>query len=171
MAFDVIDLPSRLKRCRMVLGKSQKEMSEALKLGEASWQRYENGINKPGYDVLDGLIELGISPDWLFLGAEPVLLSERSDKASNLMDASNSMPTDRELMGRCIDAINKLYQDLNMKIPMVDMGREAADLHDEVAASGATGLEEQLGAIRFAIAQRRRAILTAPPSSKQQGSA
>lgn len=155
----------------MALGKSQKEMSETLGLGEASWQRYENGVNKPGYDVLNGLIGLGISPDWLFLGAEPVLLSERSGEISNTINASNSTPTDRELMGRCIDAINKLYQELNMKIPMVDMGREAADLHDEVTASGAASLEEQLGAIRILIVQRRRALLTPSPSSKHQGSA
>lgn len=83
---------------------------------------------------------------------------------------TENITIDPVLFGRCLDAIHKLFQELNIKAPSTTLGEEAALIYQDVAASGLASLDEQLVAIRALIAQRRRALLAAPPS-KQQGSA
>lgn len=170
-----LDIQGFVERLKAVIGNdSIRSFSAKAGMSHGALAGYVRGENEPTRVMLAKIATAAnVNLTWLITGEGPMRPGEAAPVAEPAVPPSSAdrMPTDRELMGRCIDAINKLYQDLNMKIPMVDMGREAADLHDEVSASGATGLEEQLGAIRFAIAQRRRAILTAPPSSKQQGSA
>ncbi len=107
--------------------------------------------------------------DWLATGEGPMRPGEAAPAPEAAAPAEN-ITIDPVLFGRCLDAINKLFQELNIKAPSTTLGEEAALIYQDVAASGLASLEEQLVAIRALIAQRRRALLAAPPS-KQQGSA
>ncbi|MDR3126831.1 MAG: helix-turn-helix domain-containing protein [Rickettsiales bacterium] len=58
----------RLRRLRKVLGKSQKEMSAYLGLGEATWQNYELGISSPKAETIHILEQDGFDPNWIISG-------------------------------------------------------------------------------------------------------
>jgi transcriptional regulator with XRE-family HTH domain len=131
-------------------------------------KKWLTGAADPSFSAMTKVSRVsGVSLDWLSTGDGPMRPNETLAAAIHAQQTA----TDRELMGRCIDAISKLYQELNIKLPMLDMGREAADLHDEVLGSGAATIEEYLPVIRVLIAQKRRALLAAPPSGKLQDSA
>lgn len=61
-------LQERLKTVRESIGKSQKEMAEALGVGLKSWQVYEQGGSVPGGNVFESLVRLGFNANWLLTG-------------------------------------------------------------------------------------------------------
>ncbi len=61
-------MEERLKQIREDLGKTQKEMSAFLGLGEITWQNYERGISKPKLAVLEKLSSIGYDISWITTG-------------------------------------------------------------------------------------------------------
>lgn len=61
-------MKERLKKIREDLGKTQKEMSAFLGLGEITWQNYERGISKPKLAVLEKLTSIGYNISWITTG-------------------------------------------------------------------------------------------------------
>jgi transcriptional regulator with XRE-family HTH domain len=57
-----------LRRIRKALGKSQKEMSAHLGLGEITWQNYELGVSSPKAETLRVLEQYGFSSNWILSG-------------------------------------------------------------------------------------------------------
>lgn len=131
-------------------------------------KKWLSGTATPSFSAMTKVSRVsGVSLDWLATGDGPMRPGEAQPVATLGAEAT----TDRELLGRCIDQISKLYEELNIRLPTLDMGREAAALYDEIVATGARSIEEYLPMLRVLIAQRRRALLTAPPSRKLQDSA
>ena len=61
-------MEERLKQIREDLGKTQKEMSAFLGLGEITWQNYERGISKPKLTVLEKLSSIWYNISWITTG-------------------------------------------------------------------------------------------------------
>lgn len=158
-----------VERLRAAVGEeSIAAFSKRCRVPAASLAGYLRGENEPTRPTLVKIsFAANVSLSWLMTGSGPM----RPGEAYEVPPPGAVAATDRELMGRCVDQLIKLYQELGIKLPMLDMGREAADLHDEVLASGATTVDEFLVALRVLIAQKRRALITAPPSGKLQDSA
>jgi transcriptional regulator with XRE-family HTH domain len=69
----------RFKKIRNHLGNlTQQELASALGIGRGTIATIENGRSKPSYDVIEALVTiLGVNPDYLVTGEEPVLLRDR----------------------------------------------------------------------------------------------
>lgn len=59
------EMEEKLKKIRLTLKKTQKEMSSLLGLGEITWQNYERGISKPKLETLEKLGKLGFNINWI----------------------------------------------------------------------------------------------------------
>lgn len=70
------NLTERFKKVRLHLGLSQPEMSERLGLSKNVWQTYELGKSAPGSVVLQGLIRMGFSANWILNGCGFMLIDE-----------------------------------------------------------------------------------------------
>ncbi|WP_449246483.1 helix-turn-helix domain-containing protein [Desulfarculus baarsii] len=95
---------ARLQAIRKQIGLSQAEMDGFLGIGKRSWQRYENGINTPGGQVIVALVEQGFNANWLLSGKGSMLLN--ADNASESADCSRSDDPDlrselEELKAQC----------------------------------------------------------------------
>ncbi len=79
-------MQQRLKKIREDMGKTQKEMSAFLGLGEITWQNYERGISKPKLATLEKLAKLGYNIAWITTGSGEIfssLVAENSNTAFN----------------------------------------------------------------------------------------
>ncbi|WP_277058754.1 helix-turn-helix domain-containing protein [Trichlorobacter lovleyi] len=63
-----MDLPERIKIARESIGKSQKDMANALGASLPSVQNYESGKSVPGGDVIKAFVKLGFNANWLLTG-------------------------------------------------------------------------------------------------------
>lgn len=62
-------LAERLKEARKSLGLNASEMADRVGLAaRRSWESYERGQSTPKSEILEKLVELGFSPDWLLTG-------------------------------------------------------------------------------------------------------
>ena len=62
-------LPARIKETRGFL--TQKEFAQQIGVTQGAVQKYETGINNPGYGVLEKIAEFGaVSVEWLLRGEE-----------------------------------------------------------------------------------------------------
>jgi transcriptional regulator with XRE-family HTH domain len=59
---------SRMKILRDMEGKTQKEMALILNVNYRTYQNYENGVNKPGWEVFEAITRIGYDPVWLLIG-------------------------------------------------------------------------------------------------------
>ncbi len=58
----------RAKSARESLGKSQKDMADAVGCSFGAWQAYEAGKSIPGGKILASMANLGFSAQWLLTG-------------------------------------------------------------------------------------------------------
>ncbi len=141
----------RIKRVRDTLGKSQKEMALDLDLGVTTWQTYERGLHKPGWDVLEKLAALGFSPTWLLTGE-----GEMRPGGAGAASGGAAATIDAELYGRVTEAVSAAYKECGYTMALRDIAAEAAkiaaDLSDDVSP------EDRPAAIRGAIGQLRRRL-------------
>lgn len=62
-------LPARIKEIRGFL--TQKEFANRIGVTQGAVQKYENGVNYPGYGVLEKIAEFGeVTVEWLLRGEE-----------------------------------------------------------------------------------------------------
>lgn len=63
-------LPTRIKEIRGFL--TQKEFAKKIGVTQGAVQKYENGINYPGFAVLEKIAEVGgVAVEWLLRGEDP----------------------------------------------------------------------------------------------------
>ncbi|TSD85987.1 LexA family transcriptional regulator [Mycobacterium sp. KBS0706] len=91
----------RLRQLREALGKTQKSMSDALQLGESSWQRLELTGSLPSGDTLQRLIELGCSANWILAGQGEMFTAHAPAAAATLPMA----PIDGRAYGLSLGAV------------------------------------------------------------------
>ncbi|MDA8230384.1 MAG: hypothetical protein M0006_03505 [Magnetospirillum sp.] len=73
-----------------------------------------------------------------------------------------SMAVDGELNARIVEAVAATYKDVGGAISPRDLGRVAAEIYNDVVAAGLETWDEKMVALRVAIGQLRRRLLTAP---------
>lgn len=153
-------LPDRLREVRQFLKETQKGMARRLGMGDTTWQRYELGSNIPGADVLEQVAALGFSGNWLLTGQGSMRKEEADTEPAPVQPPRVEM--DEELHGRIVEGINAAYKDAGARISARDLGRLAARLHADVAATGLENWEAKMGALSYALQQLRRDLQTAP---------
>lgn len=78
----------RLKKARVSIGKSQKQLSRELRLGDSTWQNYELKKSFPNVNILDKLERMyDIDRNWLLDGTGEMKKSLRAEKAYAVMEA------------------------------------------------------------------------------------
>lgn len=158
------DLGARFLEVRRFLGKSQRQIAEAVDVSLTSWQNYERGINQPGSEVLQAIRRLGVSVDWLLTGEGAMRPGE-----APAAPAGGQVALDRELHGRVVDGIARIYKEERIGLPGVDLGRIAADMYADLANAGLGSWDEKMAALRFALEQLRRTLRVAPSAGEASG--
>ena len=80
-------LGTRLRRLRIALGKNQAEMAQAVEMAQSNWSSVENGKLGITIDKLHILIHaVGVNPTWLFMGQEPMFLSQVGERSPMIGD-------------------------------------------------------------------------------------
>lgn len=110
----------------------------------------------------------GHSLDWIMFGEEA---GRPASDAVSSVDAGEVV-IDREIFGRVVDAIQRLYKDEHVGLSGVDLGRIAAEKYEEIAAAtGDPG--ERLAMVKLMVVQLRKDLTeaaTAPGSGKRSAS-
>ena len=116
---------------------------------------YLSGKNPPKLPALVAIARtVGVSLEWLATGHElpiagPVLALQPT-----------AVAVDRELFGRVVDAIQRLYKEQHVGLAGVDLGRLAAERYEEIAA--ATGdPDERLAMVKLMVVQLRKDLAEA----------
>lgn len=145
----------RLKKVRMALGMSQKEISDRFGLGESTWAKNERAGRLPKTETLSELADLGFSLDWLMTGV------------GDMRRAVKGGPTpvsapDAHLLGRLTDGIVRLYKEMGQGIALHQAVEKAVELHDEiVSAIGPDDDGARAGAMALALSRLRTELRTA----------
>lgn len=165
-------IAARLKLVRESLGLSQKGLSKKLGVGAGTWQNLEAGGNVPSGETLLRIVELGFSPTWVLTGHGPPRLPDHIESDGTATTASKrpASTIDGELLGRIVDAVGRLYGDLGMSIPRVDLGKLSAEKYDEIVAASDDPAEYPT-MLKLAIAQLRKELLTERQSEHRKGQA
>lgn len=83
----------RLKKLRMALKKTQREMAESLDIAVSTYQYYERGERDVPGKVLVKIASSGISPSWLLTGQSGMFSSPTSDKRADPIETSGNVRT------------------------------------------------------------------------------
>ena len=70
------EVGERLKAARAKLGLSQEDMAAQSGVSYSVYQKYEIGKSAPGAEAVAGLIQVGISANWLLAGEGTILLAD-----------------------------------------------------------------------------------------------
>ncbi len=91
-------LHERLKSFRASLGKSQKEMAEAMNVAVMTWQQYESGKTDIKGKILEKLLEMGANPHWLLTGkgamSEEATLETSTDVSLSFIALQHRAPNE-----------------------------------------------------------------------------
>lgn len=150
-------LANRIREARKFLRLTQAEFAAKTGVSERSLQGFERGRGVPSGETLLKIAELGLNPGWLLIGTGNMLLRDRQD------DGPAHGDLDRELMGRVVDAITRLYRDLAISLSPVDLGRLSAEKYAEIAAASSDPAE-RMAMVKLMAVQLRKELL-APPQA------
>lgn len=143
--------------------------SSASKINRTTIYDWINGRSEPTVSKLAQIAKFtGSEIDWLVSGKGQGPVSKGASDA----DSSDNSPAvapgfDIRLLGRCTDAIAKLYKQLGIRLPDSDLGELSGELYNDVASSGVTDFNEQLAAIKVLIARHRRKLLGRSDTNSQ----
>lgn len=156
----------RLRAIREKMGESQKSMASRFGLSENAWQRLELEGRAPKGDVLAQLVDLGFSSDWLLTGRGKM----QPDVAQAVDAATEPSPSsDPDLYGRVLEAISAVYKEMGWGISLRQLGAEAAQIANEIAAEGLKP-DEKPPAVKAAAAMLRRQLRAAAADPTAQAS-
>jgi len=145
-AHEQIELGNRIR----VLVKAVGTQAEAARVAEVTprqLSRFMSGQNAPSALPLARLAaKTGISLDWVMSGDGPMT-----------RPLSGIRATDPELLGRVVDGIAKVYEDANVRLPDIDLGRIAATEYDVIVASASDASERRLG-VKMSIERIRQRL-------------
>lgn len=146
-------LAARMKEARTFLRLTQAEFAAKTGVSQRSVQGFEQGRGVPSGETLLKIAELGVNPGWLLMETGSMLLQ------GGAVEEAAHYELDRELMGRVVDAIARLYRDLSISISPVDLGRLGAEKYEEiVAASGDQA--ERMAMVKLMAVQLRKELLS-----------
>jgi len=138
------DIGERLQQVRKELGWALRKMAKEADVSLSTWQRLESGDNAPSGETLLKFADLGLDPTWILTGRGNMRRIEA--KAASLLDA--------ELLGRVTEVICKVYNEENICILPIDLGRLAAQKYNEIYVAS-TDQDEQQAMLKLMIVQLR----------------
>lgn len=131
-----------------------KPAGEIAGVSDEMISRYKTGKVTPAFDTVVAVMRAGgRSLDWLTNGDAQAI----------------NQGIDDELMGRITDAIEKLYREERITLPMIDLGRLVARKYDEIVAATADPAER--GAMIKLIVTQLRAELRSARAEPGTGKA
>jgi len=109
------NMKERLKKIREDLGKTQKEMSKFLGLGEITWQNYERGISKPKLAVMERLAVLGYNIAWVATGDGDMHIPGVRE-SSTTPNFGKDIAVDKvKIFNLLLNELEKIYSEKNLK--------------------------------------------------------
>ena len=161
MTEDEVSYPgiaNRLTAVRKELGKTQKMMSDVLKLGASTWQRLEAGNNAPSGETLLRIAELGFNPGWILTGTGPARLS----------DQSVGLPNDKNLIARVSVAIADAYKEIGHPLSPARAGEELHTMLTLIVDASESPDEylDQVPVMAKRLRKRLREAVAAPGTGK-----
>lgn len=162
---------------------SQAEFASKIGVNKTLLGKYERGESIPGGEFLSQLRDiLGISLDWLLTGwTQPPNLDDddkymaaievaRTQALDDFKATARAAPQQRDpdLYGRVLEAISAVYKEMGWAVTLRQLGAEAAQIADEIAAEGLAP-EDKPPAVKAAAAMLRRQlrIAAANPTTSQ----
>lgn len=145
----------RLKRIRESRSLSQADWSLEVDVGLATLKKIELDGNVPSGETLLKYARLGFSPGWILTGAGSMYLDQVGQPAGEAID--------REIMGRVVDSIVRLYRELSISLSPIDLGRLSAEKYDEIVAAS-DDHAERMAMVKLMAVQLRKELLSGPSS-------
>ena len=159
-------LLQRLKEAAKLVG-GPDALARKTGIARRTLGNYMAGRNEPKISALLAISKAaGVSLEWLAgaAGTAPGTSAPPSDDTPTVVD--------RELFGRVVDAIQRLYKEQHIGLAGIDLGRLAAEKYEEIAAAtGDPG--ERLAMVKLMVVQLRKDLAeaaTAPGSGKRSAS-
>lgn len=148
----------------VMAGRSKNAFAKLVGVSEGAIRQYLEG-SLPGIDKAAMIaLRTGVRLNWLILGEGPKM-------AKALDQPGPSDPTfDGELLGRVVDRVARVYRELGVSLPDVELGRLSAEKYAEIREIAADP-EEWPPALDLMALRLRRAVLqaaTEPGSSKSR---
>ncbi|MBX9635709.1 MAG: helix-turn-helix domain-containing protein [Magnetospirillum sp.] len=144
-------------RIRQVRGDlSQDEFSSRLAVHKETLGKYERDKRVPDADFLAQLRgKFGISIDWLVTGYGEMHVGQPPQPPAGAPGSR-----DPDLYGRVLEAISAVYKELGWGISLRQIGAEAAQIADDIAAEGLAP-EDKPPAVKAAAVMLRRQLRAA----------
>lgn len=124
-------LPARIKEIRQ--GLSQKEFAQKIGVTQGAVQKYEKGINNPGYGVLEKIAGFGgVTVEWLLRGEE-ARPSKLQDCAPEDYSATLSA-LETALLTEVITAVEGVIKTERLKLAPSQKSRLIVRVYDDCRA-------------------------------------
>ena len=109
-----VKMKEKLKEIRTKLGKTQKEMSALLGLGEITWQNYERGISKPKLETLKKLSDYGFDINWITSDDDSMLVENKGKVEENISADASSAVNKSKIFNILLNEMKLLYQNVDL---------------------------------------------------------
>jgi transcriptional regulator with XRE-family HTH domain len=158
----------RLEEIRSGLRLTQAEMAAQMGLPLRTYTRYATGERAPSSEALQALVRMGINLNWLIEGIGRMRIGDAMPAPTN-----STAERDADLYGRVLEAISAVYKEVGWVKTLHQLGAEAAQIADDLAADGLLP-EDKPGAVKGAATQLRRHLRqaisdpNAPASTKER---
>ncbi|MGN0929041.1 MAG: helix-turn-helix domain-containing protein [Alphaproteobacteria bacterium] len=113
-------MEEKLKQIRISLGKTQKEMSAYLGLGEVTWQNYERGISKPKLKTLQKLADMGFNINWITSNDDNMLKENEFNIKTNVEEnqfiaSTSSLSINKsKIFNMILNEMRLLYENVDL---------------------------------------------------------
>lgn len=151
----------RLREARESTGLSQADWSKKVSVALGTIKKIERAVNVPSGETLLAYARAGFDPGWILTGAGSMIAGAAELPAGDL---------DAELLGRVVDAVGKLYRELGMSIPGIELGRLSAEKYAEIVAASDDAAEYPT-MLKLTISQLRKELLSTRESEHRKGRA
>lgn len=109
-----VKMKEKLKKIRAKLGKTQKEMSTLLGLGEITWQNYERGISKPKLETLKKLNDYGFDINWMTSDDDNMLIENKGQVEEKIFAVDSSPVNKSKIFNMLLNEMKLLYEDVDL---------------------------------------------------------
>ncbi|CAK0752058.1 putative HTH cro/C1-type domain-containing protein [Azospirillaceae bacterium] len=152
-------------RLRTILDEQKSVLSFARKceVDDNLLRRYLAG-SEPGLDKVVRIAKAaGVSVQWLTTGEGPMRPEDESSapptSVTPPLEPAPVPDIDKELMGRLMDAIHRLYKQEGATISMIDLGRLTADKYSEIIQAAQTP-QKRIDMIDLIVVQLRKDLIS-----------
>lgn len=109
-----VKMREKLKEIRAKLGKTQKEMSALLGLGEITWQNYERGVSTPKLETLKKLNDYGFDINWITSDDNNMLISNKENVEENMSPVVSPRVNKSKIFNILLNEMKLLYENVDL---------------------------------------------------------